>query len=79
LPISENSRQSREQTAGATSGTIDDDQRGEILAEASRLVMADYGEIPLHFEMTTWGFRQGLDYKPRADQYTLATKVVRAK
>jgi hypothetical protein len=29
--------------------------------------------------MTTWGFRQGLDYKPRADQYTLATKVMKAQ
>jgi peptide/nickel transport system substrate-binding protein len=57
--------------------TIDDEQRGEILAEASRLAMADFGTIPLHFEMTTWGFRQGLDYKPRADQYTLATKVMK--
>ena len=34
---------------------------------------------PLHFEMSAWGFRQGLDYKPRADQYTLATKVMRTK
>jgi ABC-type transport system substrate-binding protein len=58
---------------------ITDEQRGEILAEACRLVMADYGAIPPHFEMTTWGFRQGLDYKPRADQYTLATKVMKAK
>jgi peptide/nickel transport system substrate-binding protein len=55
--------------------TIDDEQRGEILAEASRVVMADYGAIPLHFEMTTWAFRKDLNYVPRADQYTLAMKV----
>jgi peptide/nickel transport system substrate-binding protein len=59
--------------------TIDDEQRGEVLAEASRLAMADYGAIPLHFEMTTWAFRKGLDYQPRADQYTLAMKVTRGR
>jgi len=59
--------------------TIDDEQRGEILAEASRVAMADYGAIPLHFEMTTWAFRNGLDYKPRADQYTVATVVRQVK
>ena len=55
--------------------TIDDEQRAEILAEASRAAMADYGTIPLHFEMTTWAFRKGLDYKARADQYTQAMLV----
>jgi hypothetical protein len=28
--------------------------------------------------MTTWGFRTGLAYTPRADQYTQATLVRRA-
>ncbi len=60
-------------------GTIDDGQRAKILAEASRTAMADYGAIPLHFEMTTWGFRKDLDYKPRADQYTQGALVRRAR
>ena len=29
-------------------------QRAALLAEASRTAMADYGALPLHFEMTTW-------------------------
>jgi peptide/nickel transport system substrate-binding protein len=55
--------------------TVDDEQRASLLAEASRIVMTDYGALPLHFEMTTWAFRKGLDYVPRADQYTQGTLV----
>ena len=59
--------------------TIDDESRGEILAHASRVAMADYAAIPLHFEVTTWAFRKGLDYKPRADQYTQGMLVTPVK
>jgi peptide/nickel transport system substrate-binding protein len=41
--------------------------------------MADFGAIPLHFEMTTWAFRKNLAYSPRVDQNTLATMVTPAK
>ena len=58
--------------------TIDDEKRDALLAEASRIAMADYGAIPLHFEMTTWAFRKDLGYKPRVDQHTLAMGVTRA-
>ena len=34
-----------------------------------------FGIIPLHFEVTPWAFKKGLSYKPRVDQYTLATEV----
>ena len=37
--------------------------------------MSDYGIIPLHFEVTPWAFKKGLSYRPRVDQYTLATEV----
>ncbi len=57
------------------SATVDDAQRAALLAEASRVAMADYGVIPLHFEMTTWAFRKGLSYVPRTDQATQATLV----
>ena len=53
-------------------GTVDDAKRGALLAEASRVVMADFGAIPLHFEMSTWAFRKDLSYTPRADQNTEA-------
>jgi peptide/nickel transport system substrate-binding protein len=60
-------------------GTIDDEQRAAILAEASRVAMADYGVLPLHFEMTTWAMRKDLAYTPRVDQTTQATAVTKVK
>jgi peptide/nickel transport system substrate-binding protein len=59
--------------------TVDDEGRAALLAEGSRIAMADFGAIPLHFEMTTWAFRKDLAYTPRVDQNTLATLVVPAK
>ena len=59
-------------------GTIDDDKRAALLAEASRVAMADYGVLPLHFEMTTWAMRKELSYTPRVDQTTEATMIKRA-
>jgi peptide/nickel transport system substrate-binding protein len=59
-------------------GTIDDGKRAALLAEASRIAMADYGLLPLHFEMTTWAMRKDLAYTPRVDQTTQATAVMKA-
>jgi len=56
--------------------TVDDAKREEILRRASKMAMADYPIIPLHFEVTPWAVRKGLTYKARIDQYTLATEVM---
>ena len=58
--------------------TIDDGKREELLRKASKLAMADFAVIPLHFEITPWAFKKGLSYKARVDQYTLAMEVKRA-
>src|SRR2546430_2475222 len=58
-------------------GTIDDEKRAALLAQASRIAMADYGVLPLHFEMTTWAMRKELAYTPRVDQNTQAMSVTR--
>jgi peptide/nickel transport system substrate-binding protein len=55
--------------------TVDDAEREKLLREASRIVIEDYGILPLHYEVTPWAFRKGLTYTPRADQYTLAFEV----
>jgi peptide/nickel transport system substrate-binding protein len=60
-------------------GTINDEKRAAILAQASRIAMADYGVLPLHFEMTTWAMRKDLAYTPRVDQNTQAMLVKRAR
>ena len=56
-------------------GTIDDGRRAALLAETSRVAMADYGVLPLHFEMSTWAMRHDLAYTPRVDQSTQAMLV----
>ncbi len=57
---------------------MNDENRAAILAQASRVAMADYGVLPLHFEMTTWAMRKELAYTPRVDQSTQAMLVKRA-
>ena len=59
-------------------GTINDEKRAALLAQASRIAMADYGVLPLHFEMTTWAMRKELAYTPRVDQNTQADLVKHA-
>jgi peptide/nickel transport system substrate-binding protein len=52
--------------------TVDDKKREALLQEASRLVQADFGILPLQFELSVWAMRKDLTYKARADQATLA-------
>ena len=59
--------------------TVDDKKREALLQEASRLVIADNGVLPLHFELSVWAMRKGLTYVGRADQATLAQFVAPAK
>lgn len=56
-------------------GTVDDEARRALLQQASALVMDSFGIIPIHFELTTWALRPGIEYEARADQYTLAQSV----
>ncbi|MFD1378731.1 periplasmic substrate-binding domain-containing protein [Fodinicurvata halophila] len=55
--------------------TVDDEKRDELLAQATEVAMEDVGLIPVHFQVNTWGTRDGLEYIPRTDEYTLATSV----
>ena len=52
--------------------TVDDGKREALLQQASRLVIADHGLLPLHFELSVWAMRNTLVYGGRADQATLA-------
>ena len=42
---------------------------------AVRRIEGDFPLVPLHFEVTPWALKKGVTYKPRIDQYTLATEV----
>jgi peptide/nickel transport system substrate-binding protein len=59
--------------------SVDDKKREALLQEASKLVIADYGVLPLHFELSVWALRKGLTYVGRADQATLAQFVAPVK
>jgi len=55
--------------------TIDDTERAALLAKASEIAINNFGIIPLHYEVSTWGMRRSLTYVGRSDQYTLAMSV----
>jgi peptide/nickel transport system substrate-binding protein len=55
--------------------TIDDAKREALLAEASKMLMAEHGLIAIHFEVSVWAMRKGLTYPGRADQNTFAVDV----
>ncbi|MCC5864309.1 MAG: ABC transporter substrate-binding protein [Wenzhouxiangella sp.] len=49
----------------------DDDRRGELISEVSRIAFGDYAIIPLYFQTNMWATRPGLRYIPRRDERTL--------
>jgi peptide/nickel transport system substrate-binding protein len=55
--------------------TVDDDARQELLRESSRVAMADWAILPLHFEVTPWAMTDKITYTPRVDQYTLPASI----
>ena len=58
--------------------TVDDSKRAALLAQATEVAIEDVGIIPLHYQVNTWAMRKGFGYKPRTDEYTLATGVTKA-
>lgn len=58
---------------------LDPTRRGELLAKASEMAMADFAMLPLHFEHSVWAMKKDLQYEGRVDQMTLAQHVVPAK
>lgn len=58
--------------------TMDDCKRNALLAEILHLLFTDHAILPLHFEAVAVGARKGVNYTPRADQYTLAMGVSEA-
>src|SRR5690606_14624044 len=54
------------------SRTLDDDKRSEMLQKAGTMVMADYGILPLQFELSVWAMKKDIQYGGRTDQMTLA-------
>ena len=57
--------------------TVNDNKRSKLLQKATEIAMKDYGIIPLHYQVNTWGTRKGLTYEARTDEATLAMSVKR--
>lgn len=55
--------------------TMDDAKRAELLSKAADLVIADYGLIPVHFELSVWAMKKDIRYAGRSDQMTEAQDV----
>ncbi len=53
---------------------VDDARREAYLQRATELAIGDTGLIPLHFQISLWGTRNGIAYTPRVDEQTLAWK-----
>ena len=55
--------------------TIADRERERLLQKATEIAIRDLAIIPIQFQIVVWGLRQGLDYVPRSDGFTLAQGV----
>jgi peptide/nickel transport system substrate-binding protein len=61
------------------SKTLDDDKRSAMLQDASKMVMEDYGILPLQFELSVWAMKKDIRYAGRVDQLTLAQDMTLVK
>ena len=57
--------------------TVDSEAREKLLQQASRMAMEDFGIIPIHYEVSSWAARGGLEVQTRADQFMTAMQVTR--
>ncbi|MXN17961.1 ABC transporter substrate-binding protein [Pseudooceanicola sp. GBMRC 2024] len=56
--------------------TVDEDKRNALLQKAETLALDDWGLLPLHYEVTTWAMKPGVDMIARADQMTVASEIM---
>ncbi len=57
--------------------TIDNVKREKLYHEAMGIAMRDVSHIPLHYQVNAWAMREGVSYKARADEKTLAFFLVK--
>jgi peptide/nickel transport system substrate-binding protein len=58
---------------------MDPVKRGEMLAKASEMAMADFAMLPIHFEHSVWAMKKGIEFTGRADQQTMVQYVTLGK
>jgi peptide/nickel transport system substrate-binding protein len=55
--------------------TVDEAARQDLLAKATEIAIADGGIIPLHYQISTWAARKGVNFKARTDESTVISGV----
>ncbi len=61
------------------SQTVDDPKRSAMLQQATTMAMADAALLPLHFELSVWAMKKGIEYSGRSNQMTMAQDITLAK
>ena len=56
--------------------TIDDGEREKLLRQATELAIGEEQIVPLFHSDAVWAMRDGIDYVPRKDNYTLVQFVI---
>lgn len=57
--------------------TVNDQERGKLLAEGTEIAINDVGLIPIYYNKNTWAVKKGLRMIARTDEYTLAMSIAR--
>jgi peptide/nickel transport system substrate-binding protein len=52
-----------------------EEDRLAAVEEATRSAMSQHVLLPIHFQVTTWGARAGLNFTARTDEYTMAHEI----
>ncbi|QRM33036.1 ABC transporter substrate-binding protein [Microvirga sp. VF16] len=55
--------------------TVDDQNREQLLQQATKTAMDDVALLPLYFEVRPWALRKGFTYSARSDEQTRAMSV----
>jgi peptide/nickel transport system substrate-binding protein len=58
---------------------MDPAKRGDLLAKASEIAMADFAMLPIHFEHSVWAMKKDIAFGGRADQMTMVQHVSEVK
>ena len=59
--------------------TLDNGQRQQLLQKASDLAIDDIAILPLHYEVSIWAMRKGIDFPGRWDQVTKVSEITASK
>ena len=55
--------------------TVDEAARQDLLAKATEIAITDVGIIPLHYQISTWAARKGINFKARTDESTVISGI----